>query len=569
MTGCRALVELTRARLIEVTREPEALFWMFVFPVLMALALGVAFPSRTTDTVIAGVVDGPGADAAVAALSAVPGVAGAPAGPPRARRPRLRRAHGADRRRTRHAADLPLRSDPRRRAASRGAWWTTRCSGRAGGATRTRPRDEAVSTPGSRYVDWLVPGLLGMTIMSTGLWGVGFSVVFARSRKLLRRLVATPMRRRDYLLAQALARLVFLAFEAGVLLTRGPAAVRRADGAGRGCWSLGTSILGALAFAAIGLLAASRVQTVEALSGLLNLLILPMWIMSGVFFASSNFPASVQPLVQALPLTALNNALRAVMLEGAGLPGIARDLGVLVAWGVRQLRGRAPDVPVAVTSSGAVMEERMDWPQPHPTVDSLLAQSQTGVYVVQDGRLVYANPRMAAIFGYDLAALFDLPSVLVLVSDADRPRVVEMMNRRLTGQVDAVQYTWRGVRRDGATVDVEVLAHRMEHEGRPAVGGTMVDATERLRRERELVERETRLRSLFESTRDVVFTCDFDGLITSMNPAGERLAVFGAEAPVGRSILDAVDPEVRGRSPEACSAASGPASATAPGRCRS
>ena len=190
-----------------------------------------------------------------------------------------------------------------------------------------------MSTPGARYVDWLVPGLLGMTVMSTGLWGVGFSVVMARSRKLLRRLVATPMRRRDYLLAQALARLVFLVFEAGVLML----AARFLFGVPmRGSWALlvGISLLGALSFAAIGLLAASRVQTVEALSGLVNLLILPMWIMSGVFFASSNFPASLQPFVQALPLTALNNALRAVMLEGAAAPALARDVGVMAAWGV-------------------------------------------------------------------------------------------------------------------------------------------------------------------------------------------------------------------------------------------
>lgn len=178
-------------------------------------------------------------------------------------------------------------------------------------------------------------------------------------------------------------------------------------------------------------------------------------------------------------------------------------------------------------------------------VESLLAHSMAGVYVVQDGRMVYANPRLAEIFGYDLPALYALPSVLELVSEADRPRVVEMIRRRTSGEVDAVQYTWRGVRRDGSPVDVEVLANRVEFGGRPAVGGTMLDATERLRRERDLVERETRLRSLIESTQDVVFTCDFEGVITSINPAGERLAVFGDGATVGRSILEAVEPGTR------------------------
>jgi ABC transporter DrrB family efflux protein len=326
-----ALLELTRARLLEVRREPEALFWMFVFPVLMALALGVAFPSRTTDTVVAGVVNGPGADAVASVLGRVPGV----------------EVHRIDRsgletalkRATVQVIVEPgtppiYRFDPVRSESRLARRVVDDALQRAAGrADAFAPRDATASTPGARYVDWLVPGLLGMTVMSTGLWGVGFSVVVARSRKLLRRLVATPMRRRDYLLAQALARLVFLAFEAGALLL----AARFLFGVPMlGSWVLlfATAILGALTFAALGLLAASRVQTVEALSGLVNMLTLPMWIMSGVFFASSNFPASVQPFVQALPLTALNNALRAVMLEGATAAMMARDLAVIAAWGI-------------------------------------------------------------------------------------------------------------------------------------------------------------------------------------------------------------------------------------------
>ena len=326
-----AIVELTRARLLEVFREPEALFWMLVFPVLMALALGVAFPSRTVDTVIAGVVDGPGAEVVEKTLSAVPGLT-------------VHRVPRAELDATLRRASVqvvvepgpPLvyRFDPVRPESRLARRVVDDALQRAGGRRDAfTPRDDAVSTPGARYVDWLVPGLLGMTVMSTGLWGVGFSIVQARTRKLLRRLVATPMRRRDYLLAHALARLVFLVFEAGVLLAAGRLLF---DVPMRGSWVLvvGVSLAGALAFAAIGLLAASRVQTVEALSGMLNLLILPMWIMSGVFFASSNFPMSLQPFIQALPLTALNNALRAVMLEGAPASALVRDLGVLGAWGI-------------------------------------------------------------------------------------------------------------------------------------------------------------------------------------------------------------------------------------------
>jgi ABC-type multidrug transport system permease subunit len=168
--------------------------------------------------------------------------------------------------------------------------------------------------------------------MSTGLWGVGFSIVQARTRKLLKRLIATPMRRGDYLLAQILARMTFLIIEAGVLLAFG----RFAFGVPmRGSWVLvvATIVLGALSFAGVGLLAASRARTVEGLSGLLNLVILPMWVLSGVFFASTNFPDALQPFIQALPLTALNDALRAVMLEGASVREIAGELALLGAWG--------------------------------------------------------------------------------------------------------------------------------------------------------------------------------------------------------------------------------------------
>ena len=325
------LLELTRARLLEVVREPEALFWMFVFPVIMAVALGVAFPSRTTDAAIVGVVDRPGAADVIAALRAVRELDVRVLTPPQVPQA-LRRAslqlvvepgpppvYQYDPARAESRLARRIVDDALQRSAGRRDAWPA--------------RDEHVASAGSRYIDWLVPGLLGMTIMSTSLWGVGFSIVQARTRKLLKRFIATPMRRRDYLLAQILARMVFLIIEAGVLLAFG----RFAFGVPmRGSWALVvvTIVVGALCFAGVGLLAASRARTVEGLSGLLNLVILPMWVLSGVFFASSNFPAVLQPIIQALPLTALNDALRAVTLEGASVREIASELALLGAWGL-------------------------------------------------------------------------------------------------------------------------------------------------------------------------------------------------------------------------------------------
>jgi ABC-2 type transport system permease protein len=325
-----AVFELARARLLEVIREPEALFWMFIFPVLMAVALGLAFPSRTSDTAIVGVVAGAGADEIAQQLRGVPGVEVQIVAPA-----------DVDATVRRAAVQLVIepgppvvyRYDPARAESRLARRIADDALQRAAGRADARPvSDEPAASAGSRYIDWLLPGLLGMTIMSTGLWGIGFSIVQARTRKLLKRLIATPMRRRDYLLAQAFARLVFLALELTVLLGSGFLLFGVPM---RGSWLLlgVTSLIGAFSFASIGLLAASRARTVEGLSGLLNLIILPMWLLSGVFFASTNFPAAMQPAIQALPLTALNDALRALMLEGAGASALGGELGLLAAWG--------------------------------------------------------------------------------------------------------------------------------------------------------------------------------------------------------------------------------------------
>jgi ABC-type polysaccharide/polyol phosphate export permease len=191
--------------------------------------------------------------------------------------------------------------------------------------------DVQVSERGARYIDFFMPGLLGMNLMGSGIWAIGFSIVSARSKKLLKRLVATPMSRAQFLLSFLLSRLVFLVLEVLVLVgvayyefgvpLRGPLTVLAI-----------ITLLGALAFSGLGVLIAARPQTTEGASGLMNLAMLPMWVFSGVFFASSRFPAAIQPFVQALPLTAVNDALRANMLEGAGLGDVAGELAILAAW---------------------------------------------------------------------------------------------------------------------------------------------------------------------------------------------------------------------------------------------
>jgi ABC-type multidrug transport system permease subunit len=325
------IIELTLARFREFVREPEAMFWAFIFPIVMSVALAVAFPGQEDRPALVGLVEGQGGAAIRAALDANQGV-------------ELRTIRTGDELRAIrdgevHVVVVPgdpptYRFDPAR-AEGRVARLVVddalkRASGRIDPWTA---REAPVVVAGSRYIDWLIPGLLGMNIMSTGMWGIGFTIVQARLRKLLKRLAASPMRRSHYLLGQMIARLAFLAPEAIVPLAFGALVlgmpIRGSVGA-----IAAVCVLGAVTFTGLGLLAASRPKTLEAISGVLNMTMLPMWVLCGVFFSAANFPPGVQPLIQALPLTALNDALRAVILEGSTLAQVVSELALLGVWAI-------------------------------------------------------------------------------------------------------------------------------------------------------------------------------------------------------------------------------------------
>jgi ABC-type multidrug transport system permease subunit len=193
-------------------------------------------------------------------------------------------------------------------------------------------RDVEYAEPGGRYIDFLVPGLLGMGLMGGGLWGVGFVTVDLRMRKLVKRFLATPMKKRDFLTGIMVSRFMFMVPEVLVLLVF----ARYAFGVtihGGILSIVALVVLGAFTFSGVGLLVASRAKTIEAVSGLMNLVMLPMWLLSGVFFASDRFPAVAQPFIRALPLTQLNNALRAVILDGSSLASQTVPVLILLVWG--------------------------------------------------------------------------------------------------------------------------------------------------------------------------------------------------------------------------------------------
>ncbi len=333
------LLELTRARLLEFVREPEAVFWVFVFPVLLALALGIAFRSRPQDAVRVAVVESAPAAPLAAALDADPGIearlVSSAAAPDAVRKGRVDLSVEAEREDA--AGELPrrllFRFDPSRAEARLARLSVEAALRRARGLDEGAvARVEEVSAPGSRYIDFLIPGLVGLNLMGSGMYGVGFILVVARTRKLLKRFAATPMRRSHYLLSYGLSRLVFLIVEVAAVVGAGWLLFGVAV---RGSWlDLAViSVLGAGSFVGLGLLVAARTKTIEAASGWMNLIQLPMWLLSGTFFSYERFPEAVWPAIRALPLTALNDALRAVMNDGASLASAGVEVLVLLVWG--------------------------------------------------------------------------------------------------------------------------------------------------------------------------------------------------------------------------------------------
>jgi ABC-2 type transport system permease protein len=325
-----ALWQLTLARFREQLRQPEVLFWVFAFPLLLAVALGLAFRNRPPDVIRVAVQAGRGADSVAYFLGSAHGF-----------RASVIPAHeAAERLRTGRVALVVVPGDPlvyrfdSTRSESRLARLATDDAlQQALGRQDVRATvDRKVTERGSRYIDFLIPGLLGLNLMGTGMWGMGYAVVDARRRKLIKRLLASPMRRSQYLFSFIAARLAMLGPEVALLVGFG-ALVFGVPVRGSIATLALLALIGAMCFAGLGLLTASRVQTVEAVSGLMNLIMMPMWILSGVFFSSANFPAAMQPVIKALPLTALNDALRGVMIDGASLVGVAGPVAICVAWG--------------------------------------------------------------------------------------------------------------------------------------------------------------------------------------------------------------------------------------------
>jgi ABC-type multidrug transport system permease subunit len=307
-------------------REPEAIFWTFIFPILLAAGLGIAFRNRPADMLQVGATT----TQLTQALSRDHGLTAATMD------------EGAGTQALAKGEILVLaiqkpdgvayKFDDTNPDARTARLLADRAIQTAAGRLETVPaRDQLVHETGARYIDFVVPGLLGMNLMGSAMWSLGFSIVDARQKKMLKRLVASPMPRWQYLASFLLSRLILLIIEVAAFL----GFARLVFGVPfRGSfWELAfLCVLTSLSFSALGLLVSSRAKTMEAVSGLMNITMLPMWILSGVFFSASRFPVVIQPLVRALPLTAAIDALRGNMLQGLNLAQLAAPVGILIAW---------------------------------------------------------------------------------------------------------------------------------------------------------------------------------------------------------------------------------------------
>lgn len=332
-----SLVQLSSVRFKEFIREPEALFWTFAFPIILAIGLGIAFRNRPAEVVhIAIVGPSPEATRVAGAARADSGLAVEVLSADSARSA-LRTGRIALIVLPQSDGRVQYQFDETRPDARNARLLADDAIQRGfGRGDPVRVSESHVRERGSRYIDFVIPGLLGMNIMGSSIWGLGYTIVDARRKKLLKRLVATPMSRVEFLVSYLISRIALLVGEVVVLL--GFAALFF-DVPLRGSILQLTLIIlvSTFAFGGLGLLIASRARTIEGASGLMNVTMMPMWVLSGVFFSSENFPRAFQPLIQALPLTATNNALRASMLRGAGWGVVGPELALLGVWTVATL----------------------------------------------------------------------------------------------------------------------------------------------------------------------------------------------------------------------------------------
>jgi ABC-2 type transport system permease protein len=329
------LAALVFSSLLELSREPAVIFWSFGFPILLSIGLGIAFRTRPPEKTRVAIIASDPARAKVAFDALSQSADLDPLLLDRAEAEEaLRKTKVSLLLEVGSSTHAVYRYDPMQPESRTARLATEAALERAAGRRDLyASEDRPVTESGRRYIDFLLPGLLGLNLMGSSMWGVGYAVVEARSRKLMKRFAATPLRRGYYLASFMLSRFFLLVLEVILLMTFGLLAF---DIELKGhAIDLGiVAGLGAASFSGVALLIAARPSRTEIASGWMNFVMMPMWLLSGSFFSYERFPEAVHPFIRALPLTALNDALRLVVNEGATLAGVAAQILILAAWGV-------------------------------------------------------------------------------------------------------------------------------------------------------------------------------------------------------------------------------------------
>jgi len=326
-----ALIELIRARLREFFREKGIIFWVFVFPLLMAFGLGIAFRSKPMDlprVAVVGDADNPHMHGLLTSRELLASSLSLPEAASELAHAKVDLVVQCELTGVTYRYDRLQEKSVWARAVADRVIQTA-----AGRNDPVATQISLISELGSRYIDYLLPGLIAMNIMGTSMWGVGYNLVLARKRKLLRRYAVTPMKRSHFLLSYFISRSLFLALEVGVLLVFGRILFGTLVQGSYGSLFV-VAFFGAASFAGISLLIGARIENTESANGWMNLVQLPMWVLSGTFFSYERFPSYFHRPIRCLPMTALADGLRAVCNQGAGLTQLHFELTVMAVWGL-------------------------------------------------------------------------------------------------------------------------------------------------------------------------------------------------------------------------------------------
>ncbi len=310
----------TKTRSIEFLRDRAAMAWNLMVPVLMVLGFAAIFsgPEKPLFTVAVLSENEPSADLHPFLAS---------------RHIQFIRAQNrtiAVEKVARHRVDLllDLQSTPARYWANPESRKSEVVESLLQASRGPEIQKQSVSAQAVRYVDWVMPGILGMNMMFSCLWGVGFVIVRYRKSGHLKRLQATPLTALEFVSAQVASRLVVVMIATAIMYAACDLFI---DFPMAGTYTnlLIVTLLGSLALTSMGLLVAARVASEEISGGLLNLLSVPMMILSGVFFSLDGAPRAIQIMAEFMPLTHLLNAARSIMFDGAKLADLAYPLSIL------------------------------------------------------------------------------------------------------------------------------------------------------------------------------------------------------------------------------------------------